>query len=132
YRKSAGTVVTVIEGRVAVGSSSSQAGAVPSLPRESLPRESLARKDGAAPRASELPVHEELPVAPDELLLMAGEQVVVHPTAIETPKPASVAVATAWTDQKVIFESTPLREAVEEFNRYNRQQLVIRDPELYD
>lgn len=115
YRKTAGTVVTVVEGRVAVASSSTQAG-----------------EEGVASRTNDRQAKKELQVAPEELLLVAGEQVVVHPTVIEAPKPARVAVATAWTDQKLIFESTPLHEAVEEFNRYNRQQLVIRDPELYD
>jgi len=30
-----------------------------------------------------------------------------------------------------IFQDAPLREVIDEFNRYNRQQLVIRDVSLY-
>jgi ferric-dicitrate binding protein FerR (iron transport regulator) len=67
-----------------------------------------------------------------EILLEAGEQLTVTPISVEAPQPVDIAVATAWTEKRLVFESTPLRDVVEEFNRYNRQQLVIRDPELYD
>jgi transmembrane sensor len=95
YRRPAGTVVTVVEGRVAVVSQ-----------RES------ARED--------------------EVLVGPGEQIRVTPRSASPPEPANVEAATAWTEKKLVFKSTPLREAVEEFNRYNRRQLVIRDPRLHD
>jgi transmembrane sensor len=112
YRKRTGTVVTVVEGRVAVARN---LGVVKPAAHAPLP----SSEDG--PR-----------VGPGELLLAAGEQLRVTAAAIEPPKAANIAHATAWTDKRLVFESTPLREVVEEFNRHNRQQLVIRDPELYD
>ena len=112
YRKRTGTVVTVVEGRVAVAPNLRSGTPIPQ-PQLSLPE--------AGPR-----------VGPGEFLVAAGEQLVVTQTLIEPPTVANIAIATAWTDKRLVFEDTPLREVVEEFNRYNRQQLVIRDPELYD
>jgi transmembrane sensor len=43
---------------------------------------------------------------------------------------ADVAAAVAWTDRLIVFEGTPLTQVVEEFNRYTRRQLVIRDASL--
>jgi transmembrane sensor len=37
---------------------------------------------------------------------------------------------TAWTQRELVFESTPLAQVAQEFNRYNRRQLVIRDSQL--
>jgi transmembrane sensor len=108
YRKASGTVVTVLEGRVAV--KASQGGS--------------AVADASTPAV--------VSAAVTEMLLGAGEQLTVTPTAITSPKPADTATAIAWTEQKLIFDSTPLREVVEEFNRYNRTQLVIQDSTLYD
>lgn len=116
YRKSAGTVVTVIEGRVAVA------------PTDASQRVTAA-KVGAQHDPS---ARRDSGVKPEEVLLAAGEQLMITPLAIELPKPTNIAAVTAWTDKRLVFDSTPLREVVEEFNRHNRQQLVIRDPELYD
>jgi transmembrane sensor len=98
YRKRAGTVVTVVEGRVAV---------------------SLTQRPT---RDSDLA----------QLMLGAGQQTTVSPIDIAPPASVDTAIATAWTEKKLVFESAPLREVVEEFNRYNRRQLVIRDPDLFD
>jgi transmembrane sensor len=114
YRKLNGTVITVVEGRVAV--------AVP--PAQST---SVSRKTPTGTSNDR-----------DEVLLRAGEQLVVGsgaPARIEAerkPHRTNVAVATAWTQKRLVFDGTPLREVVEEFNRYNRRQLVIRDPSLYE
>ena len=43
---------------------------------------------------------------------------------------ADVAVTTAWTHHKLIFEGTPLSEAAAEFNRYNSRQVIIEDASL--
>lgn len=144
YRKRAGTAVTVVEGRVAVAPNRSSAR------RRDATLSTAEESDGTAtPQTQETPalrersgVRNESPsrhvtkdgpgVKPGEVLLAAGEQIMITPVEIELPKPVNIAVVTAWTDKRLVFESTPLREVVEEFNRYNRQQLVIRDPELYD
>jgi transmembrane sensor len=106
YRKSSGTVVTVLEGRVAVSEAS--------LTAPVLSTESQA-------------------IAP--LFLVAGEQVIVpakESANKEVPKQkhADVAVATAWVQKRLVFEDTPLADVAEEFNRYNTRQLVISDPAL--
>ncbi|WP_175597139.1 FecR family protein [Peristeroidobacter soli] len=98
YRKRAGTVVTVVEGRVAVN-----------------PNQRPTRGGGL-----------------EQLMLGAGEQTIVSPIEVAPPAAVDTFIATAWTEKKLVFESTPLREVVEEFNRYNRRQLVIRDPDLFD
>jgi transmembrane sensor len=95
YRQRAGVTVTVLEGRVAVTSSSEQ------------------RR------------------ADDAVLVPAGQQVAVLGSAQVTPSAiADVAAATAWTQRRLIFESTPLSAVVKEFNRYNTRRLVIADPKL--
>jgi len=108
YRKTAATVVTVIEGRVAI------------LPP---PQASQA---GAESAGSVSPVV----ALPPVVLVSAGQQVTVTAQAMTAPKPADTAAATAWTQKQMVFASTPLSEVVAEFNRYNTRQLVISDPSI--
>jgi transmembrane sensor len=110
YRKATATVVTVIEGQVAVN------------------------EPGTRLHASGSASISPAPQAPGkgEVLLRAGEQLTVSPHEPSFAKEANVAAATAWTRKILVFHDTPLREVVEEFNRYNRRQLVIRDTALYD
>ena len=105
YRKDSGvTVVTVVEGRVAVSAA-----------------------DLAAPQATSADVS-----GSASSLLTAGEQVIVtaQSSARTQPRSADAAVATAWTKGQIVFQATPLKDVVEEFNRYNRHQLMIDDPTL--
>jgi transmembrane sensor len=102
-RKPSGLVVTVIEGRVAVGSHVEQ-----------------------SPDAAPSP----LPVAPLEIT--AGEQVTVGSNAPAEPTRANLSTATAWTQKLLVFESAPLPEVAEEFNRFNGRKLVIRGAALTD
>jgi transmembrane sensor len=104
YKKDSGTTVTVVEGRVAV------------LPRPSAEPASSALDAGAA----------------DAIILMAGEQITVAPSTATKPAKADVAVATAWTQHQLVFESTPLADVAREFNRYNVRQLIVNDAELRD
>jgi transmembrane sensor len=62
--------------------------------------------------------------------LSAGEQVTVDSATASKPKRANVAATTAWTQQRLVFFRTPLTEVAEEFNRYNKRQLAVRDTEL--
>jgi transmembrane sensor len=95
YRKSSGTTVTVLEGRVAAG---------------------LTDPSGGAP-----------------VLLSAGEQVTVTPTAVPKPHPADLAATTAWVQRRqMVFDGTKLADVVEEFNLYNRRQLMIESATLSD
>jgi transmembrane sensor len=112
YRKLSGTIVTVLEGRVAVANA-----------RGRVQVSGSATSDSKASG-----VH--------EILLAAGEQVVV-PEAIperaallQRPRQADVHAAIAWTQKRLVFEDTPLVDVAEEFNRYNVRRLVIRDEGL--
>lgn len=67
-----------------------------------------------------------------DLVLAAGEQLTVTETTITPPRPADISVATAWTRRSLVFESAPLTEVAQEFNRYNTRPLVIQDPQLAD
>jgi len=153
YRKSSGTVVTVLEGHVAVlsdqagsaqpeaeASSQRSSGERPP-PEKALALPKTAKHSVPALSAPEVPsadesTHENVPAVltprDGEILLAAGEQLTVTPTATSQPKPADIAVATAWTQGKITFRATPLSDVVEEFNRYNTRQLVIADPTLKD
>jgi transmembrane sensor len=96
YRKSAGTIVTVVEGSVAVAPTKAPA------------------------------------VASNVAVLTAGQQIVVTSSTLPEPRLADVAIATAWTQQRLAFSRARLAEVVEEFNRYNKRQLFIKDKALAD
>jgi transmembrane sensor len=64
------------------------------------------------------------------IVLSAGEQLTVLPHTVTKPTRADPSVATAWLQQRLIFEETPLSEVAEEFNRYNQRPLSIEDREL--
>ena len=122
YRKSTGTVVTVVEGKVLVerqGSPAAESGTGSAVGTRSSSQAAQTSADAAPSRA-------------DEWLVSAGEQMRVHGADLEAPKPANLPMAMAWTQKELVFDSTPLREVVEEFNRYNRRQMAIRDAGLDD
>lgn len=101
YQKSSGTIVTVVEGKVAITSG------------------------GAS-----VPDTDAVPDSPSKILLSAGEQVTVTPVAMDSTLYADVAAVTAWTEKKLIFRASPLTDVVEEFNRYNSRQMKITGRQL--
>ena len=111
YKRDGDTVVTVIEGRVAVN----QAPTAPST------------NQGAGEIATIEPVE-----------LTAGLQIAVAnklpttPPVELTPEPVNLAKATAWTERRLVFDDEPLSAIVAEFNRYNRARLIISDEQLND
>ena len=117
-RRSGETVVTVVEGRVAV------------LPDLLLQPASANAVDSSAPSIS----------APDfdltglggarGLLLTAGEQVTLTAQASSRPTRTDVAAAIAWTQRKLVFASSPLTQVVDEYNRYHQKRIVIRNRRL--
>jgi transmembrane sensor len=121
YKKLGSTVVTVVEGRVAVLlRSENSTGETADLTEVKAPSrdkldERKPRNNGSAP-----------------IFLSAGEQVVLTPVAMQKADHPNIAIATAWTQRQLAFESASLSEVAEEFNRYNQRQLVIEDPSLYD
>ena len=98
-KRSRGTVVTVLEGRVAVLTAGGPAG------RRAIP--ALLARDRA-------------------VQLSAGEEL---DTAAETTQPTrtNVGSATAWMQGRVILQSATLEEVAERFNRYSQRRLVTED-----
>jgi transmembrane sensor len=120
YRKANNTLVTVLEGRVAVNLDSSGAS-----------ESSAATSSDAPPTPPAAPGATATATAPGDLLyLTAGEQAIVTAQAAAKPPHADVQAATAWTEKKMVFDSTPLAEVADEFNRYNTRRLVVTDAQL--
>lgn len=116
----AGVEVLVTEGRVRVA---------PPAPVSTVTSAGTESRSRPEPRSK--------PMTPrDAPLLTAGHRMLV-PT-VPSSEPAQIAVITpeeierslAWQPRVAVFEKTPLSGAVAEFNRQNRQQLVIGDQEL--
>ena len=106
YRQNAQTVVTVVEGRVAV----------------SQPKPSAKASGTQGPGAiTELPVVE---LAPGNQVAVSAAGAISAPAAVDTRK------ATAWTERRLVFDGDTLATVARELNRYNRQQLTIADPAL--
>ena len=93
--------VLVDEGRVAVGAS-----------------EALARTEASLP--------------PSTRIVEAGQAAIAraqHVTLSEIA-PGVSERKLAWRERMLVFDGTPLSEAVAEFNRYNERHLVLSDPAL--
>jgi transmembrane sensor len=106
YQRREGTVVTVLEGTVAV--------APPAAERVQLPGSGSAQTQATA----------------DAITVTAGEQLTVTSNNAHKSEHPDLAAATAWTQRQIIFESATLSEVAEEFNRYNDRQLIVEDPGL--
>jgi transmembrane sensor len=106
YRKNEGTVVTVVEGRVALVSS------------------------GARPPSEAAMMQ---PPSEQDTLIAAGEQVTVHRSgALERRPHPNIAAATSWLQQELVFDGQPLSAVIDEFNRYARIPIVLDDQSLAD
>lgn len=123
YRKASGTVVTVVEGRVAV---------IPGAPTAGEHNEERARARTESFSSGLQGAEGVLASGRSEVLLIAGEQLMASQAAVTAPRHANVAAATAWTRRSLVFDSASLTEVAEEFNRYNTRQLVIENPHLAD
>lgn len=105
------TVVTVLEGRVAVAAKSFAS--IDSIARREL------LQDLAGP-ANPLKA----------VLVSAGEQVTVLAKNVPVPKAIDVGTVTAWMQQRLVFDDTPLESVAQQFNLYSKRRLVISDPSL--
>ena len=104
------TVVTVLEGQVAVARSLAWI--------ERIGRRQLLRELSQPARNRQA------------VLVPAGEQVTVMAQSIPAPTPVDVQAVSAWMQRRLVFADTPLAEVAREFNRYGRHRLVIADPSL--
>lgn len=69
--------------------------------------------------------------ATGEILLTANEQITVSESGSAEPvREVDSHRALAWAEGRLIFESESVEHAVQQFNRYNRIQLNIRDDVL--
>jgi transmembrane sensor len=118
YQKRDGTVVTVVEGRVAI------------VTDHALSEPGAATGATDEPRRTNL----EFPTVPKgqvgNILVAAGEQLTVTPKLIRISEHPNIATATAWTQRQLVFESASLADVADEFNRYNDRQLIVADPRL--
>jgi transmembrane sensor len=119
YQKREDTVVTVVEGRVAILTSRAGARADPDAPAAaaSAPQSNLEFPAVAAGQIG-------------NILVAAGEQLTVTPKKIQIAEHPNIASATAWTQRQLVFESASLADVADEFNRYNERQLIVGDPRL--
>jgi len=99
-RDVAGTVVTVVEGRVAVA----------------RPEDLVALQSMELPKLA--------------VLLDGGKRAEVGEQAIRTADVVNPDAAIAWRNRRLIFDDEPLSHVAAEFNRYNELQLTIADPTL--
>jgi transmembrane sensor len=93
-------------------------------------------KDASAGPGARAPDRSPRAVPPPAAMLAAGETA-TFPLAPEAPAPPVVPVSQAtithllgWRPKVLDFSSTPLSDVVAEFNRYNRERVVIADPAL--
>jgi transmembrane sensor len=116
YRKPDGTIVTVVEGRVAILNEG---------------RPSGPKHEGERGLRNPAPGTEVADIAQQEgggaIFLTAGEQITVSPKRSRKTVHPNLAGATSWTQRQLVFDSASLADVAEEFNRYNERKLVI-DP----
>lgn len=104
------TVVTVLEGRVAIART----------------------PDAGASAAAERAASSTVSIEAAPLYASAGEQVIVTAQAASRSAHPDVAAATAWRERKLVFSSSPLPVVVGEYNRYHEKRLRVADPALAD
>jgi len=118
-RRRDGTIVTVVEGRVAVVAVADNV----------RPHHDLAiRPDSQADADEATRAGAPTAGAVGKVLLSAGEQIEIDGgTASSQPKRANVSSATAWTQGQLVLESALLTQVADEFNRYSTRKLVAID-----
>lgn len=124
HRRRQRTVITVLEGRVAVSplpTESRPPGGTPSIGVGRSLEPAVANGRSPGEDRSE-PVH--LDAGLEVTVTKSGE--VAHPAAADIDR------ATAWTRGRMVFDADTLDTVVAEFNRYNRERLVLADPALSD
>jgi transmembrane sensor len=124
YQRHDGTVVTVVEGRVAVLIDHPV-----DVPESFSPPESIPAA-GGPPVPPNLPFPDKESASIGNIFVSAGEQLTVTPKQVQRATHPNIAGATAWTERQLVFESASLSEVAEEFNRYNERQLIIQDHAL--
>lgn len=120
YQKRDDTVVTVVEGRVAILTDHSIA----------LPEHGVQSAVNDETHRSNLEFPTIAPGQVGNIMVAAGEQLTVTPKVIQIAEHPNIANATAWTQRQLVFESASLADVADEFNRYNDRQLKVGDRRL--
>ena len=134
-QKNQNIIVTVSEGKV---------GVVPSVAlsapeRSNSPLSTSGEREGPSPHPRPLSSHAQkedrgngiASGQPGEVFLTADQQIVVRQSGDATAvQKVDSSRALAWSEGRLVFDSTPLTDVADEFNRYNRVQLHINSPEL--
>jgi len=102
------TIVTVIEGEVAVVSTTAERQTQAPEPRGAKPAQ----------------------ISKQPTRLAAGQRATVAEQSTQTTVVGNPAAVTAWRTGRLIFDGEPLSEAIAEFNRYNAVQLVLAGGQL--
>ena len=118
------TIVTVVEGKVAVLADAPDAAllpvpvAAPTNPADSSGGDAIVRPADSlrSPRDTRAPI-----------FLTAGEKLEVVPGVASQPTKANLSTTTAWTQGQLVLESASLTEVAEQFNRYSARKLVVED-----
>lgn len=117
YRRDADTVVTVIEGQVAVRTTPA-------------PGDTGSRPVSLGPPMSSPSLSTHLDIRALGMVITAGEQVDLRPRTPPRPVHTDVVAATGWVRQTLVFYGAPLSEVVAQYNLYHERRLVIQDPSL--
>ena len=114
YRQAEETRVTVIQGRVAVGSPEAR------------------NPIGASPEDSSSDPAVSANTNNTTVELSAGEQLAIRRDGTITGQTAAVDTqrTIAWTQRRVVFDNDTLATVASELNRYNRHKLIIDDETL--
>jgi transmembrane sensor len=114
YNRTDSTQVAVIEGKVRIAAVSTAQKSASELAQSHDAHSSNADSNqGAIP-------------------LAAGQQVTVSSAAEPKPIPANASTTTAWVQRRIVLDNDSVRTAVDQFNRYNRVQIHVRDEALAD
>ncbi|MBV6821794.1 FecR domain-containing protein [Pseudomonas sp. PD9R] len=62
--------------------------------------------------------------------LVPGQQVDVRKNLLQPPTAVDADAAIAWKDSRLIFDHTPLAEALTQIQRYRKPSIVLDDPKL--
>jgi len=129
-QKNQSIIVTVSEGKVGLFRAVALAASEDDTVNSSSPHEKRGGRVGRLPAADENSNDKERPVSA-QLFLVADQQITVLKSGDATPvQKVDSGRALAWSEGQLIFDSTPLSDVADEFNRYNRMQLHINSPEL--
>jgi transmembrane sensor len=72
------------------------------------------------------------PRSPIQTTVTAGEQLIARTHTEDHVRRVDPQRETSWRHGQVIFDNTPLGDAVEELNRYSSTQIELADPQLAD